>query len=593
MTARMTTIDPPPDYRFGRFELQPAEQRLLVDGKVATLGPRAFDLLVALVERAGQLVSKSELLELVWPNSVVEENNLQVHVSALRRILGPDAIATVPGRGYRFTLALGPAGRALPSSFPVKLPSLIDEYSPSVAVLPFINMSDDAANEYFADGLSEELLIVLSKIRGLRVASRTSAFSFKGARVDIPTVAQRLHVATILEGSVRKAGSRVRIGAQLINVATDSHLWSQTYDRELEDIFAVQDDIAHCVVKEIRAALMGERSGAPGNAEVTAEVQAAVKGRSKNAEAYRLYLQGSFFMKRFNEEDMKKAIGYFRDTLDVDPDFALALAALSACYMIQGGNAWAPISEGSERAREAAKRSLEMEPDLAAGHRALGNVHLYYDWDWRRAEASFGRALELAPEDSPLAVQTARLMLNLGRQEEAAALIRHALMLDPLNVEAHLTSGWQLTIDGRLMEAEVAYRKALELSPEHARIHFYLGSICFLLGRLDDALHEIELEVHETFRLLGLALTQRARGQAAQSDAALQDLVLKYAGDAAYQIAQAYAYRGEADSAFEWLERAYRQRDAGLASMKIDHLLRDLHEDSRWKPLLQRMGLAD
>ena len=590
----MTPNPPAPDYRFGRFLLQPSAQRLLVDGEAATLGPRAFDVLVALVERAGQLVPKAELLERVWPAVVVEENNLQVQVSALRKILGPDAIATVPGRGYRFTLPLQPAGGPPPPARPpAASPAPAGVDAPSIAVLPFINMSDDAANEYFADGLSEELLNVLSKIRGLRVASRTSAFSFKGGKADIPTVAQKLNVAMILEGSVRKAGPRVRITAQLVHVATDSHLWSETYDRELEDIFAVQDDIARSVVSRVRAALMGERPDASGNAQVTADVQAAVKGRSSNAEAYRLYLQGSFFMNRYNEEDTVKAIGYFRHALELDPDYALAWASLSSCYLSQGANAWAPFAESAERARDAAARALEAEPDLAAAHWALGAVRTYYDWDWKGAESCLRRALQLAPEDSQLIVRAATLMQNLGRREEAEALVPRALALDPLNVDAHLASGWRLTLAGRLPEAESAYLRARELSPQRAKVHFYLCDIHLLQGRPEEALHEAEREVDETFRLHGIGLAELARGRVAASDAALRELIRKHQSDAAYQIAEAYASRDDAGRAFEWLERAYRQRDAGLASMKIDPLLRGLHGDPRWPLLLQRMGLAD
>ena len=237
----------------------PATRQLLVDDQPTPLGERAFDVLLALIERRERLVTKDELLELAWPGLVVEENNLQVQVSALRKILGNGAIATVARRGYRFTLQVAAEAPPHPTQ-PLETPPVADVADkPSIAVLPFVNMSDDTANEYFADGLAEELLNVLSKIRGLRVASRTSAFSFKGAKVDIPTMAQKLNVATILEGSVRKAGNRVRISAQLIHVATDSHLWSATYDRQLEDIFAVQDDIAQSVVKELRAALMGEK----------------------------------------------------------------------------------------------------------------------------------------------------------------------------------------------------------------------------------------------------------------------------------------------------------------------------------------------
>jgi len=590
----MTPNPPAPDYRFGRFLLQPSAQRLLVDGEAATLGPRAFDVLVALVERAGQLVPKAELLERVWPAVVVEENNLQVQVSALRKILGPDAIATVPGRGYRFTLPLQPAGGPPPPARPpAASPAPAGVDAPSIAVLPFINMSDDAANEYFADGLSEELLNVLSKIRGLRVASRTSAFSFKGGKADIPTVAQKLNVAMILEGSVRKAGPRVRITAQLVHVATDSHLWSETYDRELEDIFAVQDDIARSVVSRVRAALMGERPDASGNAQVTADVQAAVKGRSSNAEAYRLYLQGSFFMNRYNEEDTVKAIGYFRHALELDPDYALAWASLSSCYLSQGANAWAPFAESAERARDAAARALEAEPDLAAAHWALGAVRTYYDWDWKGAESCLRRALQLAPEDSQLIVRAATLMQNLGRREEAEAQVLRALALDPLNVDAHLASGWRLTLAGRLPEAESAYLRARELSPQRAKVHFYLCDIHLLQGRPEEALHEAEREVDETFRLHGIGLAELARGRVAASDAALRELIRKHQSDAAYQIAEAYASRDDAGRAFEWLERAYRQRDAGLASMKIDPLLRGLHGDPRWPLLLQRMGLAD
>ena len=240
------------NYKFGRFELRPATRQLLVDDQPAPLGARAFDVLRALIERRERLVTKDELLELAWPGLVVEENNLQVQVSALRKILGNGAIATVAGRGYRFTPQVGAGALPHPTQL-LERPVADVADKPSIAVLPIVNMSDDMANEYFADGLAEELLNVLSKIRGLRVASRTSAFSFKGAKVDIPTMAQKLNVATILEGSVRKAGNRVRISAQLIHVATDSYLWSATYDRELEDIFAVQDDIARSVVTELRA----------------------------------------------------------------------------------------------------------------------------------------------------------------------------------------------------------------------------------------------------------------------------------------------------------------------------------------------------
>ncbi len=579
-------------YRFGRFVLQPAAQRLLLDGAAISVGPRAFDLLVALVQRPGQVLSKLELLDLVWPGLVVEENNLQVQISTLRKILGPGAITTLVGRGYRFTLPIDSVDLPQPSLAALEaVPTTLEE-TPSIAVLPFVNLSDDAANEYFADGLSEELINVLSKIRGLRVVSRTSAFSFKGAKVDIPTVARKLNVTAVLEGSVRKAGSHVRINAQLVQVASDSALWSRNYDRELEDIFAVQDDIARSVVMELRATLMGEAADETGGSELAAEVRAAVKGRSQSAEAYRLYLQGAFFRKRYNAQDLSKAIGYFKEALDHDPGFALAWASLSFCYMHQSANAWAPIAEGAQRAWEAARRALEAGPEVAESHWAQSTVLMYYDWNWQAAEASIQRALRCAPDDSILIVGAVTLMQNLGRLEEAGALLKRALVLDPLNVEAHITAGLQLTLSGRLEEARGAYQAALELSPQHVRLHYWLGRLQLLQGHAQAALAEFAKEEHETFRWLGWVLAQHACGQARKSNDALRKLTAKYAKDAAFQIAQAHAYRGESNLAFEWLARAYRQRDAGMASMKIDVLLKNLHADPRWQPLLDRVGLA-
>ncbi len=588
----MNVPAPTPGYRFGRFELQPAAQRLLRDGKAVSVGPRAFDVLVALVERAGQLVNKAELLELVWPGLVVEENNLQVQVSALRKILGAHAIATVPGRGYRLTLPIEPASGSPGAAVSSPPSGPLAAAGPSVAVLPFVNMSDDAANEYFADGLSEELLNVLSKIDGLRVVSRTSAFSFKGVKADVPTVARKLNVATVLEGSVRKAGTRVRITAQLVDAAADSHLWSETYDRELQDIFAVQDDIARCVVQAIRAALIDARAIAASGAQVSAEVQAAARGRSTDAEAYRLYLQGAFFLNRDTAEDVSKAIDFFGRAVQLDPGYAQAWASLSFCYLHQGANAWAPFAEGAARARDAATRALAAGADVAAGHWALGAVLMYYDWDWQGAEASIRRALRLGPDGSQLTL-AARLLQSLGQFDEAAALVEQALTLDPLNVQAHITAGLQFLFTDRPADAESAYRKALELSPnQRVRIHYYLGRAQMVLGRLDDALREVAQEGHEAFRLLGITLVQHARGRAAESREALRALTGGYADGGAYQIAEAHAYRGDTDRAFEWLEHAYLQRDAGLASLKIDPLLSSLHADPRWPQWLERMRLA-
>jgi adenylate cyclase len=481
----------------------------------------------------------------------------------------------------------------LPQAFPpLKTFAAVDENVPSIAVLPFTDLSPEKDQEYFTDGLAEELLNVLSKIRGLRVASRTSAFSFKGTKVDIPTVAQKLNVATVLEGSVRKSGKRVRITAQLIQVATDSHLWSETYDRELEDIFAVQDDIAQSVVKELRSALLGEKRDASASAAAKAEVEAAAKGRGENVEAYRLYLQGRFFEDRLTRDNTAKAFEYYRQALDLDPEYALAWAGLSRVYATQAGNSWLPIAEGFGKAREAAERALQLAPDLAEAHAALGEILIFYDWEWYGADASLRRALELAPGNARIMRSTAILAALLGRLDETIALLRRAAALDPLGVPVHRSLGRWCYCAGRLEEAEAAIRKTLELNPHGDRLHYTLGLVRLQQGRLDEALEAFEQERYEALRLLGLTLARHARGLPAESYAALKELTDTDAAGAAYQIAEGHAYRNEADLAFQWMERAYAQHDPGLISMKVDPLLRSLHDDPRWQRFLEKMGLA-
>ena len=484
----------------------------------------------------------------------------------------------------------------LPQAFPPlkTLLAPMDENIPSIAVLPFTDLSPEKNQEYFTDGLAEELLNVLSKIRGLRVASRTSAFHFKGKDVDVPTIAQKLNVATILEGSVRKSGKRVRVTAQLIQVATDSHLWSESYDRELEDIFAVQDDIAQSVVKELRSALQGEKADASATAVAKAEVQAAAKGRGENAEAHRLYLQARFFEDRLTNEDTKKAIDFYRQAIDIDPQFALAWAGLSRGFGHQAGYSWGlDVTEDFDKAREAAERALQLEPNLAEGHASLGVIRMLNDWDWKGADESLRRAMELAPGEVTAMRSRAMLLGILCRLDEALALLRRAATLDPLNEQVYRSLAATCVRADLLDEAEAAGRKALELNPRGGLTHAWLGAVRLLQGRLDEAEELFRQERHDTFRLQGLALLFHARGKRAKSDAALSELIEKNAADGAFQIAEAYAYRDQADLAFAWLERAYAQHDPGIGMTKVARPLRSLHRDPRWEPFLAKIGLAD
>jgi TolB-like protein/tetratricopeptide (TPR) repeat protein len=469
----------------------------------------------------------------------------------------------------------------------------INENTPSIAVLPFTDLSPEKDQEYFADGLAEELLSVLSKIHGVRVASRTSAFTFKGTKLDLPAVAQKLGVATILEGSVRKAGKRVRVGAHLIQAATDSHLWSQSYDRELDDIFVVQDQIAQAVVKELRTTLLGAKPDATATAQVKAEVQAAGIGRGKDTEAYELYLQGRFYVDRFTPGDAARGIEYYQRAVALEPDFALAWAWLARAYADQAAYAWAPATEAFERARDAAEQSLQLNPDLAEGHAVLGLCRLANDRNWRGAEASFRRALELAPGNALVLRHAAILAACLGRDDEAIALVRRAVTLDPLSVPAQRLLGQRCLHAGLLKDAETAFRKTLELNPRGGFTHYWLGMSHLANGRRQEALSAFKQEVNEVFSHLGRAVGEHALGHRREADAALRALIAQYADGAAFQIAGAYAYMGEADRAFTWLERADAQRDPGLVEVKAEILLRNLYDDPRWRAFLQKMGFAD
>ena len=482
----------------------------------------------------------------------------------------------------------------LPQTFPPLKTEMapLDKETPSIAVLPFVNMSRDEDNEYFADGLSVELLNLLAKIRGLRVASRTSAFFFKGKNADIPTVAQKLNVATVLEGSVRKSGNRVRITAQLIQVASDSHLWSETYDRELDDIFAVQDDIAQSVVKELRAALLGEGLGAAASATAKADVQAASTGRAENSEAYRLYLQGRYYLERMTETDVARGVGHFEQAVALDPGFALAWTGLSRGYWTQAGYGWRPVNSGFQQAREAAQRALDLAPDLAEAHAALGLVLESHDWDWQGADRHLQRALALAPGNADVLRAVASLAGVLGRHDECIELLRRAVAFDPLSSSCRRFLGLRCAMYGRLDEAEAALRGALDLNPKAGLVHCFLAVNRLWQGHAAEALELAEREVLPDFRLVGTAMAHHTLEHAAASNAAVSKLIDDHGAPAGYQIAEVCAWRGEVDRAFEWLERAYLARDPGLAHTASDPLLVPLHGDARWPAFVKKMGLA-
>jgi serine/threonine protein kinase/tetratricopeptide (TPR) repeat protein len=461
----------------------------------------------------------------------------------------------------------------------------------SIAVLPFVNMSGDPENEYFSDGLAEELLNVLSKMRGLRVAARSSAFTFRGQKVTVAEVGKALSVSTVLEGSVRKSGNRVRIGVQLVNVADGYHVWTETYDRTLDDIFAVQDDIAQSVVKALRTALLGEEPDTSVGNEVKAEVADAAKGRGRNPEAHRLYLQGRYLVDRFAREDVERGIESLRAAIDIDPTHALAWAELSTAHSLRAGYGWGPHAEELARAREAARRAIALEPAIVEGHAALAWVVMNADWNWASAEASYRRALELAPRSVMVLNGAGWLMRAMGRIDEAIALFERAVEQDPLSSVAYHSLASTYYYAGRLDDAEATFRKTLELAPRRTESRSNLAMVLLQLGRNEEALQEATREPEGAFGLWALAIVHHAQGRPSQSDAALRELTERFPTEAAYQVAGAHAARGEMDAAFAWLDRSCDQNDGGLMYLLGDPLFASARKDPRWRGVLARMGL--
>ncbi|MGB5210269.1 MAG: tetratricopeptide repeat protein [Gammaproteobacteria bacterium] len=444
----------------------------------------------------------------------------------------------------------------------------------SIAVLAFANMSPDPDQEFFSDGISEELLSLLASIPELRVISRTSAFSFKGKDVKLTDVARELNVAHILEGSIRKTGDQIRITAQLIETQTDTHLWSETYDRTLDDIFMIQDEIAATVVDKLKLTLLGV---APSVDET-------------DPQAFALYLQGRFLSRQGTPENWEQAITMFKQALAIDPEYAAAWVGLANVYGRQADNSLRPVEEGYALSYQAATRALEINPDYAPAHSRLGWITMHNQGDLVSAARHYQRAVELDPTDTGVMFSAASLAESLGRLEQAIALEEYAVVRDPLDPVAHNNQGDSYLSAGRFDQSIVAFRTALRLSPGYIGAHYRIGVALLLKGEPNAALEAMQQEPFKAWRLIGLAMAHHALDQQAESDAALAELIQRYEQDAAYNIAYVIAFRGENDRAFEWLDKAVVYNDPGLAEIVNEPLFGNIRDDPRWLALLERIG---
>jgi TolB-like protein len=446
----------------------------------------------------------------------------------------------------------------------------------SIAVLPLLNESGDPKDEYFSDGLSEELIAALAQIKDLKVIGRSSSFRFKERKEETKTIGERLGVATLLEGTVRKQGERVRIVAELINAADGIELWTRTFDRELKDIFAVQQEIAAAVASSLKATLLGADQRSSAN--------------PKTAEAHNAYLQGHYYFQRRNLEDYRKAVGYFDEAIRLDPQYALAYAERSEAWTMIG-DLTGQRPTAYAKARSDAEKAVAIAPALAEAHAALGWVRFFGEWKFAEGLSELKRAKELSPANPTANDLLARVIVYLGRIDEAERQAREAMELDPLSVSTQFNLGRVLFIAGKLDEADAAGRKVAELQPTAASSHRWQVLVAVERGDGATALHEAQLEPDAGFRPFELALAQYVRGDHKAADAALAELIANGRDSLAYQIVEVYAVRGEIDKAFEWLQIAFDNHDGGTLSLSVDPLLRGLRDDPRYKKLLAKLGL--
>ena len=455
-------------------------------------------------------------------------------------------------------------------------PGTVETVDKSIAVLAFADLSPEGDQEYFSDGISEEILNVLAQIPGLQVTSRSSAFSFKGKGLDIPTVAKQLGVANILEGSVRMSGNRIRITAQLIDARNGFHLWSETYDRTMDDIFAIQDDIAAAVVNQLEITLLGDLPMVP----------------RIDPEAYRLYLLANYLMEPGSADSHLEAIKALEKALAISPDFAEGWRKLAVVYLNNVTSGLLPADPIYTLAKAALEKSLEIDPDNAKSYTTLGFITLMLERDFVKAAQYLNHALAIDPYSDIIHNNVSHFLKFLGRCDDAIAVNRARLSKFPLSQYAQGAIAECSLYVGRPEQALTAGEAILAMRPDATRIPYYVGRAYLLKGQPETALEYFEREPLEHYRLLGQVMAYHMMAQQSASDAALENLIQEYGQSQAFRIAAVLAYRNEADRAFEWLEKAERERMPGLELALAESLFTSVHDDQRWLPFLESINMS-
>ena len=612
-TKVIYTFDP---YRFER------EARILLrDGKIISLTPKVSELLLVLVERSGQVVTKDELIQLVWPDTFVEESNLTSNISILRKQLGvhPDGgeyIETIPKRGYRFVAAVtrvqdSEPAKALPE--PEAEPARVEKRTPpfrlilglcvttavllaawywrprlvstppvdSLAVLPLVNLSGDPNQDYFADGMTEALTADLAQIGALRVISRTSVMQYKGTKKSLPEIAQQLKTDVIVLGSVLRSGRRVRVTAELVQASTDRHLWAKTYERDLGDILDLQNEVAQAIADEIQAKITPHEQGR------------LARRRKVNPDAYEAYLKGRFFVNPFTEEALEKSMDYFEEAIKLDSGYGAAYAGLGevwACLQYIGA---APPEEAHPKALEAVTKALEIDEGLAEAHGAMGVIKAD-EWDYPGAERECKRAFELNPGYALAHLFYSNQLRHRGRTEESIAEAKRGLELDPLSPMTNEGLADAYMSARRYDLAIEQYQKTLELYPNQAGSRDSLGWAYVYQGLYDKGIQEIQKSYGEDPKLSPeLAYVYGVKGDSRKAREILARLqnMSAAAPVAAHHFALVYLGLGERDDALRWLEKARQERSPMMAWLKVDPRFDQIRSDPRFQEMMQKVGL--
>jgi len=570
-------------YAFGPFRFEAEGRLLLRKGRVLAIPPKVADTLLFLVQHAGRVIEKDELLKRIWPDAFIEEGSLTRTISILRKTLGngkqgQEYIATISKRGYRFVAKVRQTAR--------------DETAPKVdkvmlAVLPFQNFSEDKNQEYFSDGLTEEMITELGRLNPQRlgVIARTSAMAYKGSAKSVQQIGRELGVTYILEGSVRRSGDRVRIAAQLIQTSDQTHLWAENYDRKLGDILMLQSEVVQAIARQIRIKLTSQ------------EQERLQSAHSLSPEAYEAYLRGRYLWNKRIREHLENSVKQFKKAIQLDPGYAAAYAGLADAYLTLQDEGYLPQKDAIAKAKVAAEKALQIDETLAEAHNSLAHAY-FHELNWLAAEREFRRSIALNPTCVTAHFYYANYLVVQGRIKEAVAEANRAQSLDPRSVPAKENLA-RISYEGGQYEETIEYSlKVLQADPTYSHAHETLGWAYGKLGRYEDAVAALQKAVEFSDRsprhLASLAHAYGLTGQSSEAQKLLQELsrLSKKKYVPSYLFAMIFLGFGDKDKALAWLEKDCREHSPFLPFLKVSPRFAALHSDPRFQKLVRRVGLT-